>query len=251
MQASRTKSTTFIAIFSLCNIGLFSKLAHADDWPQWRGPQRDGVWRESGIVEKFSSPQLPIKWRAEIGPGYSGPSVANGRVYITDRLVEPTQIERVHCFDAANGKPLWNYQYECPYDGVGYAAGPRASVLIDEGRAYSLGGTGMLYCFDAAKGDVLWHRNLKDEYQIKMPIWGIAASPLVDGDRLILTIGGEHACVIALNKTDGKELWKSLDDPGTVLGANSHPAGWAPSAGCLDGSGSGRARSGQWPRILA
>jgi outer membrane protein assembly factor BamB len=71
----------------------------------------------------------------------------------------------------------------------------------------------MLYCIDAAKGDVLWHRNLKDEYQIKMPIWGIAASPLVNGDRLILTIGGEHACVIALNKTDGKELWKSLDDP--------------------------------------
>jgi hypothetical protein len=140
MQASRTKSTTFIAIFSLCYTGLFSKLAHADDWPQWRGPQRDGVWRESGIVEKFSSPQLPIKWRAEIGPGYSGPTVANGRVYITDRLVEPTQIERVHCFDAANGKPLWIYQYECPYDGVGYAAGPRASVLVDEGRAYSLGG---------------------------------------------------------------------------------------------------------------
>jgi outer membrane protein assembly factor BamB len=213
MQASRTKSTIFIAIFLLCNIGLFSKLAHADDWPQWRGPQRDGVWRESGIVEKFSSPQLPIKWRAEIGPGYSGPTVAKGRVYVTDRLVEPTQIERVHCFDAADGKPLWNYQYECPYDGVGYSAGPRASVLIDEGHAYSLGGTAMLYCFDAAKGDVLWHKNLKEEYKINMPIWGIAASPLIDGNRLILTIGGKHACVIALNKTDGKELWKALDDP--------------------------------------
>ncbi len=213
MLSSPTNRMPWLIAAILCTVGLIVAVAFAEDWPQWRGPNRDGVWRETGVSEKFSSPQLPIQWRAEIGPGYCGPTVAAGRVYVTDRLVEPTQVERVHCFDAANGHPLWNYSYECQYDGIGYPAGPRASVLIDEGRAYSLGGTGMLYCFDAAKGDVLWHRNLKDEYNIKMPIWGIAASPLVDGNRLILTIGGEHACVIALNKTDGKELWKSLDDP--------------------------------------
>src|SRR5262245_40108893 len=111
----------------------------ADDWPQWRGPNRDGVWRETGIIDKFASPQLPLKWRVEIGSGYSGPTVAGGRVYVTDRQVEPKQVERVHCFEAATGEPRWSHTYDCVYDGVGYPAGPRVAVTIDEGRAYSLG----------------------------------------------------------------------------------------------------------------
>lgn len=187
--------------------------AIADDWPQWRGPLRDGVWREKGIVEKFDAPQLPIQWRAEIGPGYSGPTVAAGRVYVTDRQTEPTQVERVHCFDAATGKPLWSHTYDCPYVGVGYADGPRASVTIDEDRAYSLGAMGNLFCFNAVKGEILWQKDLKSLYNIQMPMWGIAAAPIIDGKRLILNIGGEHACVVALDKITGAEIWKALDDP--------------------------------------
>src|SRR6516225_5244754 len=79
----------------------------ADDWPQWRGPNRDGVWNETGLVDHFADPQLKIRWRAKIGSGYSGPTVADGRVFVTDRLVEPTQVERVHCFDARSGDALW------------------------------------------------------------------------------------------------------------------------------------------------
>jgi len=90
----------------------------ADDWPQWRGPQRDGVWRETGIVEKFAKPQLDLIWRAEISSGYSGPTVADGRVYVTDRLVKPAQVERVHCFDSKTGKTLWTHIYDCPYAGI-------------------------------------------------------------------------------------------------------------------------------------
>ncbi|HZZ28125.1 MAG TPA: PQQ-binding-like beta-propeller repeat protein [Pirellulales bacterium] len=195
----------------LCWASLHSSLA--DDWPQWRGPLRDGVWRETGVVEKFDAPQLPIQWRAEIGPGYSGPTVAAGRVYVTDRQVEPAQVERVHCFNAATGKPLWHHTYDCPYVGVGYAAGPRAAVTIDQDKAYSLGAMGNLFCFNAATGDVLWQKDLKALYNIKMPMWGIAAAPLIDGQRLILNVGGEHACVVALDKTTGEEIWKALDDP--------------------------------------
>ena len=187
--------------------------AVADDWPQWRGPKRDGVWRETGVVEKFGAEQLPIQWRAEIGSGYSGPTVADGRVYITDRLTEPKQVERVHCFDTATGKPVWSYTYDCPYEGVGYAAGPRAAVTIDENRAYSLGAMGNLFCFDAATGAILWQKDLKSLYNIQMPMWGIAAAPLIDGRRLILNVGGEHACVVALDKVTGEEIWKALDDP--------------------------------------
>src|SRR5262245_50293529 len=208
MSHSRTPALAFAAI-----VLLSISHAHADDWPQWRGPNRDGVWREAGIIEKFDSDQLPIKWRAEIGPGYSGPTVASGRVFVTDRQVEPKQVERVHCFEAATGAPLWNYSYDCVYDGVGYPAGPRAAVTIDEGRAYSLGAMGNLFCFDAASGEVLWQKDLKTQYNIQMPNWGIAAAPLIDGNRMFLHIGGQHACVVALDKKSGDELWRALDDP--------------------------------------
>jgi outer membrane protein assembly factor BamB len=147
--------------------------------------------------------------------------VAEGRVYISDRVDDPLQKERVHCFDAQTGRPIWSYEYDCPYVDIGYKAGPRACVTIDEGRAFALGAMGHLHCFDAAKGDVLWKRDLNREYKIqdkdlgddRMPIWGIAAAPLVYQDLVILHIGGrDGACIVALNKTSGDEVWRALDD---------------------------------------
>ena len=186
---------------------------HADDWPQWRGPKRDGVWRESGIVERFAGKELKHRWEAPIGSGYSGPTVAAGRVYVTDREVEPAQIERVLCFDEQTGKKLWDHTYDCPYVNIGYGAGPRASVTVDNGRAFALGAMGHLHCFDAAAGNLLWKKDLAKEYKIKMPIWGIAASPLVDGELVILHIGGQpDACIVALDKKSGAERWRGLAD---------------------------------------
>src|SRR5687768_13209969 len=162
-------------------------LLSAEDWPQWRGPHRDGTWKETGIVETLPEGQIPIKWRAEIGAGYSGPTVAGGRVYVTDRLTKPKEIERVLCFDEETGKPLWSHAYECRYSRIGYRypAGPRASVTVHDGKAYSLGATGRLFCLDAAKGTVVWAKDLDKAYQIEMPIWGIAASPLIYEDLVI------------------------------------------------------------------
>jgi outer membrane protein assembly factor BamB len=184
----------------------------ADDWPQWRGPHRDGVWSETGIVERFPDKQLKVDWRAPVGPGYNGPTVAAGRVYVMDRATEPKQVERIHCFDAKTGKPLWDYSYDCNYSKIDYKAGPRAAVTIDSGRAYALGATGRLHCFDAAGGKVLWEKDLFDEYKIKMPIWGITASPIIEGNLVIVEIGGEAACVVAFDRATGEEKWKSLDD---------------------------------------
>lgn len=185
----------------------------ADEWPQWRGPHRDGVWAETGLIEKFDSPEIPLKWRVPISSGYSGPTVAGGRVYVTDRITEPDQIERVLCFQWQTGEKIWSHSYECKYDGIGYQAGPRASVLVDQERAYSLGAAGHLFCLDAATGNVLWGRDLRSEYKIRMPNWGIAAAPLVEGDLLIVQIGGEgEACVVALDKINGEERWKALPD---------------------------------------
>ncbi len=185
----------------------------ADDWSQWRGTNRDGVWRETGIIEKFGNPQLDIVWRAKIAGGYSSPSVAGGRVYVTDRLTKPKQVERVHCFDEKTGMSLWTQAYDCVYRGVDYATGPRAAVTVDEGRSFSLGSMGHLFALDAETGSVLWSHDLNEEYKIRMPVWGIAAAPLVEENLIIVQIGGkERACLVAFDKATGTEQWRALDD---------------------------------------
>ena len=202
----------FFGWLLLVFVAVDAQIVAADDWPQWRGPNRDGVWKEDGLLDKFAASELKIRWRQPIGSGYSGPTVAGGRVYVTDRLVEPKQVERVLCFDEKTGEPIWSHSYDCPYVNVGYTAGPRASVTIDEGRAFSLGTMGHLLALDAASGKPLWNKDLNTEYKIRMPIWGIAASPLVDGNLVIVQIGGEGACLAAFDKKTGKEAWKALED---------------------------------------
>ena len=183
------------------------------EWPDWRGPNRDGTWNETGILKKFESDQLEIKWSVPVSAGYSGPTVADGKVYLTDRFKSPKNIERVLCFDAITGEIIWSHSYDCKYTGVGYPAGPRASVIIDNDKAYSLGTMGHLYCFDKNTGDIVWKKDLNKEYSIRMPIWGIAAAPLIVDNKIILNIGGEgDACIVALNKLTGKEIWKNLED---------------------------------------
>ena len=150
------------------------------------------------------------------------PTVANGRVYVMDRLTDPEQTERVLCVAAENGEKIWTHEYKCPYIGIGYTAGPRASVTIDDGRAYSLGAMGNLYCLDADQGTVVWSSDLNAEYKIqvrdrdanRMPIWGMACSPLIYGDLVILQIGAKDASVVAWDKKTGKEVWRALSDPG-------------------------------------
>jgi len=184
-----------------------------DDWPQWRGPNRDGVWSETGIVERFDSAKIELRWRVPISSGYSGPTVANGRVYVTDRITKPKQIERIHCFDWKTGKKIWSYDYDSLYRDVSYTAGPRASVTVHDGLAYALGTMGHLHCFDAASGKLLWEKDLKIEYNIQMPIWGIASAPLIEDNLLIIQIGGSPAaCLVALDRKTGAEKWTALND---------------------------------------
>src|SRR5688572_8155903 len=154
-------------------------VARGEDWPQWRGVNRDGVWRETGIVERFADKQLTPKWRVEVGSGYCGPTVANGRVYVMDLITRPEQTERVHCFDELTGKQLWSLAYECPYGRVQYPAGPRACVTVHDGKAYALGATGRFHVLDAASGKVLFQKNLEEQYAIRLPQWGISAAPLI------------------------------------------------------------------------
>ena len=128
------KQLTYLFLVLFAVVAMQAHLASADEWSQWRGENREGVWNETGIIEKFEGPEIPIRWRVPIGSGYSGPSVADGRVYITDRLNKPKQVERVHCFDWETGDKLWSYTYDCVYR-IDYTAGPRANVTIHDGLA--------------------------------------------------------------------------------------------------------------------
>ncbi len=201
----------------------------ADDWPQWLGPQRDGVWRETGIVKKFPEGGPRRLWRTELGSGYSGPAIANGKVYVMDRIVPAdapkpkntfdfAQIpgeERVLCLDAISGKLIWKHQYNCPYT-VSYAAGPRTTPLVAGQRVFTLGTMGNLACLNAKSGDLVWERDFKKDFGLKIPTWGVSANPLLDGQKLICVVGGEGTVAVAFDKDTGKELWRALSakEPG-------------------------------------
>jgi outer membrane protein assembly factor BamB len=195
-------------------------IARADDWPQWLGPQRDGVWRETGIVDKFPTGGPPIRWRVPVGAGYSSPSVAGGKVFIIHRQVKdgapkPANpfsrmsipgVERVLCLDVATGKTLWAKEYPSDYT-MSYNAGPRAAPLIDGNRVYTFGGEGDLQCRDTSDGSVIWQKRLGGEHT---PMWGFAASPLIEGNSLIAVGADPDATVMAFDKRDGKPLWKAI-----------------------------------------
>ncbi len=192
----------------------------ADDWPQWMGPKRDNVWREDGLVEKFSEGGPKILWRAEVAGGYAGPAVADGKVYVADYVTaenvkvanferkEFSGQERVLCMDEATGKVLWKHEYPVKYT-ISYPAGPRCTPTVDGNRVYTLGAEGDLFCLDTSdEGKVLWSKDLKKEYKTKAALWGYAGHPLIDGDKIITLAGGEGTHVVALNKMTGKEIWR-------------------------------------------
>lgn len=199
-------------LLTLSLAGGLAGVLRADDWPQWRGPQRDGVWRETGIVEKFAAAELRPVWSASIGPGYSGPTVAGDSVFLTDRVTAPEQQERVLCFERRTGRPRWVHAYPCVYRDVDYALGPRAAVTVTGGRAFSLGTMGHAHGFDAASGRVLWARDLVADYSAAVNTWGVTAAPLVAGDLVIFQIGGRPgACLVALEAQTGRERWRALE----------------------------------------
>jgi outer membrane protein assembly factor BamB len=218
MQLSATR-----LLFALPTLGLFLSAARGDDWPQWLGPQRDGVWRETGILDKFPKDGPKVRWRTPIGIGYAGPAVAAGKVYVTDRVLDPgiqnpksgfsknrvPGKERVLCLDEANGKVLWTHEYPVTYE-IGYPNGPRTTPIIHAGKVYTLGAMGDLRCLDALKGELLWSRNFMKDYGAPTQVWGFSASPLIDGDRLICVVGGEGSIAVAFHKDTGKEIWKAL-----------------------------------------
>lgn len=196
-------------------------VTRGDDWPQWMGPKRDNVWRETGILDAFPAGGPKVVWRAKVAGGYSGPAVANGRVYVGDYVSDAdpkTEVyertnhvgtERVLCFEEPTGKLLWKHEYPCRYT-ISFPNGPRTTATVHDGRVYFLGAEGNLSCLDAETGKLLWGKDYKVDYKAKTPLWGCAGHPFIDGDILYCITGGEGACVVALDRKTGKELWRKL-----------------------------------------
>jgi outer membrane protein assembly factor BamB len=202
---------------------LAPKSVEADDWPQWLGSNRDSVWRESGILEKFPENRPKVLWRTPVGGGYAGPSVAKGRIYVADRQLaqgaaNPTDpfaqavipgSERVLCLNESDGHIVWKHEYDCPYS-MSYPAGPRVTPLVSDGKVYCLGAEGNLLCLDAATGKAIWSKDFKKDYGAKTPLWGFAGHPLLDGQRLICLAAGDGTTALAFDKDTGKEIWRAL-----------------------------------------
>jgi outer membrane protein assembly factor BamB len=135
--------------------------ARAKDWPQWRGPNRDAVWNETGIRETFPTNGLKIRWRGAVGYGYSSPIVAKGRVYVTDsQLDKPKAFERILCFAEESGQLLWTYSHEGTFPDwaftPGQEKGPNATPIVQDGQVYSLASFGHVFCVRARNGELLW-----------------------------------------------------------------------------------------------
>jgi outer membrane protein assembly factor BamB len=245
-------------ILSLCAAVSLTGLAVADDWPQWLGPQRDGVWREDGILDRFPSGGPKVVWRTPIRSGYAGPAVVGNRVYVTDFVPKPGSrmptgmaksrlpgTERVLCLDDATGKEVWKHESDCDYQ-ISFPAGPRATPVVADGKVYSLGAMGDLLCLDAATGKPVWSVNLPERYGDPMkpnrgvPLWGYAASPLLDGDKLVTLGGDDGNVVVALNKDTGKEIWHALSSSSLgycppaiyTVGTTRQLIVWHPEAVC-------------------
>ena len=179
------------------------------DWPQWRGPNRDGISKETGLLNQWPTDGPPLVWKATgAGTGYSSLSISNGRIFT---MGVRQGREYVLAFDANTGKELW----ATPHGGVfknDRGDGPRGTPTVDGNRLFALGGNGDLSCMETGSGRLVWTMNILQKFGGSNPRWGISESPLIMGEKVLVNAGGQDASVIALNKKDGSLLWKSQSD---------------------------------------
>ena len=189
-----------------------------NDWPEWRGAGRLGVWTETGILDRFPDDGLEFTWRVPIRSGFAGPAVADGRVFVLDYQETPGSrtmdgAERLVCLDEETGEVLWTHEWPTTYRMLmsTYATGPRATPTVDGDRVYVVGATGMILCLETDTGEVVWQINSMEEYNTYVPVWGVSSSALIDGDTVICIVGGEPgAKVVKFDKHTGTEIWRAL-----------------------------------------
>jgi outer membrane protein assembly factor BamB len=185
-------------------------LAASGDWPQFRGPNRDGASAETGLLQELPPGGPPLVWKATgLGVGYSSVAVAGNRLYT---IGEDTNASSVVALDTANGKKVWSAKLgKAGAPGMPAFEGPRATPTLQGDLLVAVGQWGELVCFESATGKELWRKDYTKDFGGKRPNWGYAESPLIDGDKVVVTPGGAEGAVVALNKKSGAVLWRSKE----------------------------------------
>ena len=180
--------------------------AGAGDWPQWRGPKRDDVSTETGLLKTWPAGGPPLAWKVRgMGVGFSGVSVANGKIFT---MGDGPDGSSVRAFDAKDGQPLWNTPVGKP---GGNYAGTRCTPTVDGNLVFALGQFGDLICVEANTGKEVWRKHLMKDFGGQYAAWNYTESPLVDGDRVMVTPGGSRGAIVALNKKTGVPIWQSKE----------------------------------------
>ena len=209
------KNITGLLIICLLLYGVVS-IAGAADWPQWRGPDKDGISRETGLLKEWPDGGPEVLWRVPLGEGFSGISVIGGRVYT---MFSEGDDEFVVCLNAANGEEIWRFRSDANYIESMGGNGPRATPTIDGELLFTVTAQGKLYALNTENGEKVWSHDLQGEFGSRIPRWGSCTSPLVEGDLLLVEVGGtDGKSIVAFDKTSGDVVWSSLTD---VLGYSS------------------------------
>jgi len=178
-------------------------LGQAADWPNWRGPDYNGISQETDWFEKWDSSGPKRLWNASVGTGFSTVSVADGRVFT---MGNKSSRDTVYALKEATGKILWSHSYSEALQAKNYSGGPHSTPTVDGEYVYTLSKTGEAFCLEAATGDVVWNKDLKKLYRLSYPIWFFASSPLIHGDKVVYNVGLRG---LALNKKTGSLKWKT------------------------------------------
>jgi outer membrane protein assembly factor BamB len=211
-----TINRKIVWIFFLTPILLgFGSSFGADDsrpgssWPQWRGPNRDGRSPDSGLLVRWSEKEPPVVWRVTGGTGFSSLAIVDGHVYT---MVQRDDFQWALCLDAHTGREIWRVKSGAMYREQQGGDGPRSTPTVDADRVYSLDAGGNLLCLNRTTGKIMWQQNILERFNAQNLIWGVSASPLIDGENLLLNVGGAGAGFVALNKYTGEVIWKAHDD---------------------------------------
>jgi outer membrane protein assembly factor BamB len=200
------KFSTAAAALALITSG--ATLTNAADWFRWRGPDLNGIFKETGWQARWPESGPKPLWKASVGTGFSSFSVSRERVYT---MGNSNDTDTVYCLDAQSGNIGWKHSYACPLDPKNFEGGPAATPTVDGDYIYTFSRKGDAYCLDAADGKVVWSKNLNRDLGAEIPTWGSASSVLVKGDLAILNAGDAG---VALDKQSGKVIWSSGKGPG-------------------------------------
>lgn len=202
MTCTRRRFATALALAA--PLATRAQAADNFDWPQWRGPQRNGISAEKDFATEWPKNGPRRLWTARIGGGYSSVSIANGRLYTMGNTGD---VDHILCLDTKTGKLLWDYQYPCAAaDPNGYP-GPRSTPTVDGNLVFTVSRLGHLLCLNATTGALLWSKHLVNDFGGNLPQWGYSGSPLVEGELLLVEAGAANRSLLAFEKRNGRLVW--------------------------------------------